>query len=176
MIKKLIMLAIAVFVLGWLSNALFTSLATANAEPVSGAELATGASTANSGVPREKPSPADRLKLENVHVTDSMVVIDGVSGRSFETAIFTDTNSMDPLIDDGTQAIQIVPLSAADISVGDIISYDSGAYGIIIHRVVSIGNDSQGWYAIVKGDNNTSSDPVKVRFSMVRRVLVGVLY
>jgi hypothetical protein len=176
MIKKLIVLAIAVFVLGWLSNAFFTSLGTANAEPVSGAEAAAVTSQADSAIPREKASPADRLKLEDVHVTDSMVVIDGIAGRSYETAIFTDTNSMDPLIDDGSQAIQIVPLSTADIHVGDVISYDSGAYGVIIHRVVSIGNDSQGWYAVVKGDNNPSSDPIKVRFSMIRRVLVGVLY
>ncbi len=176
MIKKLIMLAIAVFVLGWLSNAFFTSMGAANAEPVSGAEIAAVTPASGSTEPRERPSPADRLKLEDVHVTDSMVVIDGIAGRSFETAIFTDTNSMDPLIDEGSQAIQIVPLSTSDIHVGDVISYDSGAYGIIIHRVIGIGNDEHGWYAIVKGDNNPAPDPVKVRFNMVKRVLVGVLY
>ncbi len=176
MIKKLIVLAMAVFVLGWLSNAFFTSLGTANAEPLSGAEAAAVTPSYDIIEPRERASPADRLKLEDVHVTDRMVVIAGIPGRSYETAIFTDTNSMDPLLDDGSQAIQIVPLTPGEIQVGDIISYDSGAYGVIIHRVIQTGNDEKGWYAIVKGDNNPAPDPVKVRFNMVRRVLVGVLY
>ncbi len=181
MIKKLIALAIAVFVLGWLSNTYFASLGTVSAQPFSsdanGAEVAAGSSQDISlAVGREKPSPSDRLRLQDVHVTDKTVVIDAVQGRNYETAIFTDTNSMDPLIDEGTQAIQIVPLVTDDIQVGDIISYDSGAYGVIIHRVIQIGNDNQGWFAVVKGDNNPSADPIKVRFSMVRRVLVAVLY
>jgi hypothetical protein len=180
MIKKIIALALAIFVLGWVSNMFYASLATANARAVGqasdGAEIASSALADISQDSREKPSPTDRLQLQDVHVTDSMVVIDSIPGRSYETAIFTDTNSMDPLIDDGSQAIQIVPLTTSDIQVGDIISYDSGQYGIIIHRVVQIGNDSSGWYAVVKGDNNPSSDPIKVRFSMIRRVLVGVLY
>jgi len=181
MIKKLIALAIAVFVLGWLSNVMFTSLGTVNAQPIASsqginsAELASD-STSSSSVPRERASPTDRLTINDVHVTDNQVIIDGVKGRGYETAIFTDTNSMDPLIDEGTQAIQIVPLTNDDINVGDIISYDSGMYGVIIHRVIQIGNDEQGWYAIVKGDNNPSADPIKVRFPMIRRVLVAVIY
>ncbi|MEM4242863.1 MAG: hypothetical protein QXM31_03115 [Candidatus Woesearchaeota archaeon] len=175
MIRKLIMLAIAVFVLGWLSNAAFSSLGTVNAQPISsydGAEVAAD----QGAVSRERASPADRLQVQDVHVTDKMVIIDGIPGRNYETAIFTDTNSMDPLIDDGSQAIQIVPLSPSEIQVGDIISYDSGMYGVIIHRVIQTGTDENGWYAIVKGDNNPAPDPVKVRFGMVRRVLVGILY
>ena len=187
MLKKLIILVIAVFLLGWLSNQLFTDVLPAQAElvagplqeqynlsPITPAPTTTGSVQLSTG--REKPSPADRLKLNDVHVTDRRVVIDGISGRRFETAIFTNTNSMDPLIDDGTQAIQIVPLRPEEIKVGDIVSYDSGKYGVIIHRVIQIGQDEQGWYAIVKGDNNPAPDPVKVRFSMNRRVLVGVLY
>jgi hypothetical protein len=125
---------------------------------------------------RERPSPSDRLTMDDVRVTSTRVTIDAPRGRVFETAIFTNTNSMDPLIDEGTQAIQIVPLTPDEIRVGDIISYDAGQYGIIIHRVTQIGQDGQGWYAIVQGDNNPNPDPVKVRFNMVRRVLVGVLY
>lgn len=211
MIKKILALAMAVFVLGWLSNMLFVSLGAVSAQPylpaqVSGntelasaekittvtlerepaqasgnTELAAAKATADAIAPvvasdREKPSPADRFQIQDVHVTDNQVIIDGIKGRSFETAIFTDTNSMDPVLDAGSQAIQIVPLRAEEIKLGDVISYDSGAYGVIIHRVIQIGNDSQGWYAIVKGDNNPIADPVKVRFSMIKRVLVGVLY
>ncbi|MEM2916509.1 MAG: signal peptidase I [Candidatus Woesearchaeota archaeon] len=179
MLKQLFVFAMMVFVVGWLSHAYFSSLAMVEAMPVqdntesAATQLKTTYSIVES---REKPSPADRLKLGDVHVTDNRVIIDGIAGRKFETAIFTDTNSMDPLIDDGSQAIQIVPLTPDEIQVGDIISYDAGSYGIIIHRVIQIGTDENGWYAIVKGDNNPAPDPIKVRFKMIKRVLVGVLY
>ncbi len=180
MLKQLLALAIAVFVLGWLSHMLYTGLTVVNAvpyQPVSGAEsAAVQPAVYTDESSREKASPADRLRLGDVHVTDNSVLIDGIRGRVFETAIFTNTNSMDPVIDEGSQAIQIVPLTPDEIQVGDIISYDSGSYGVIIHRVVQTGTDETGWYAIVKGDNNPAADPIKVRFSMVRRVLVGVLY
>jgi hypothetical protein len=174
MFKKLIALAIVVFVLGWMSHTFYSDLLPARADPEQAAEPMPSLTPDFSG--RERASPADRLKVENVHVTSTRVVIDGIPGRAYETAIFTNTNSMDPLIDDGSQAIQIVPKGPDEIKVGDIISYDSGSHGIIIHRVIQISKDDNGWYATVKGDNNPSPDPIKVRFQMIRRVLVGVLY
>ncbi len=193
MFKQLIALLALVFLLGWLSHTFYAELALVQAEPVSDvvhaeAQMAPAApvKTAERAAEpqsepefiagRERPSPADRLKLENVRVTSNRVVIDGILGYQFETAIFTNTNSMDNLLDEESQAIQIRPKSEKDIKIGDVISYDSGTYGIIIHRVIQIGYDEKGWYAIVKGDNNPAPDPVKVRFSMIRRVLVGVLY
>jgi hypothetical protein len=193
MLKNLIVLAALAFVLGWTAHAFSDSLQTVQAEPLTN-QVAAKPQNPPSGtlgnqtpepIPpdfefeaggREKPSPTDRFRLEDVHVTASRVTIDGISGRRFETAVFTNTNSMDPLIDEGSQALQIVPLSEKDIAVGDIISYDSGQYGVIIHRVVKIDKDDQGWYAIAKGDNNPVADPFKVRFKQIRRVLVGVLY
>jgi len=194
MLKNLIALAALVFVLGWVSHTFYDSLQTVQAEPLTNevaaktlpaapaqqAAAEPAAPIPSDFVPetglREKPSPTDRFQLSDVHVTSSRVTIDGISGRRFETAVFTNTNSMDPLIDEGSQALQIVPLSERDINVGDIISYDSGKYGIIIHRVVKIDKDDQGWYAIAKGDNNPVADPFRVRFTQIRRVLVGVLY
>lgn len=196
MLKHLIVLVTLVFALGWLSHVFYADLQGVQAAPFVAPQDVKTAVPAGVSVPktteiaaeqipdefesavgaRERASPADRFQLSDIHVTNSRVVIDSLPGRVFETAIFTDTNSMDPLIDDGAQAIQIVPLSHDEIKVGDVISYDSGRFGIIIHRVIQIGNDEQGWYATVKGDNNPSPDPVKVRFPMIRRVLVGVLY
>lgn len=84
---------------------------------------------------------------------------------------------MDPVIDIGANAIQIVPDSEEMISPGDIISYTTRlAEGTIIHRVVETGYDEAGWYAITKGDNLRSPDPEKVRFSHIKRVLVAVIY
>ncbi|MFC1775101.1 hypothetical protein ACFLZN_02180 [Nanoarchaeota archaeon] len=124
------------------------------------------------GVSPEKPSPSNWIPEENIYVYDDRVVfyID-----TPKWARFPDTNSMDPILDETSNAIQIVPTSPSQIKIGDIVSYDS-PYGVIIHRVVDMGNDAEGWYAIVKGDNNPLRDPGKVRFEQVKRVLVAVIY
>jgi len=84
---------------------------------------------------------------------------------------------MDPVLDEKANAIEIIPKSNNNIHVGDIISYKSDyADGTIIHRVIRIGNDEKGWYCIVKGDNNQSPDPGKIRFNQIKRVLVAIIY
>ncbi|MBU0757328.1 MAG: hypothetical protein KKF44_04630 [Nanoarchaeota archaeon] len=122
----------------------------------------------------EQASPHDWIKQSQIHVEKDRVVIDI---KNAEWAMFTDTNSMDPVIDEDSHAIEIVPESPGDIHVGDIVSYDSKfSDGTIIHRVVRIGFDETGWYCIMKGDNNRDEDPGKVRFPQIKRVLVGILY
>jgi hypothetical protein len=70
-----------------------------------------------------------------------------------------------------------VPHSADEIKVGDIVSYQSDlAEGTIIHRVIYKGQDEQGTYFIMKGDNLPTSDPGRVRFSQIERVVVGIIY
>jgi hypothetical protein len=57
------------------------------------------------------------------------------------------------------------------------VSYKSVyATGNIIHRVVYKGQDEQGTYFIMKGDNLPTSDPGRVRFSQMERVVVGLIY
>lgn len=123
---------------------------------------------------REKDSPYDFISTGDILVYSDRVVIK-VSNP--EWAVFTDTNSMDPVIDSGSNAIEVVPETESDIHVGDIVAYRS-VYksGVIVHRVVEIGSDSDGWYALLKGDNNPGVDPGKIRFSQVERIVVGIIY
>ncbi len=122
----------------------------------------------------EKPSPLERVKEDQIHVYKDRIIIDL---KDAEWATFTDTNSMDPVIDSGSYAIEIVPSTPDDITVGDIISYKSDyASGIIIHRVLEIGKDADGWYCKTKGDNNKDVDPGRIRFSQIKRVVVGIIY
>lgn len=118
------------------------------------------------------PSPKDRVPENKIHVFPNQVLLD-IKGAQWSR--FTDTNSMDPVIDSGSNAIQVIPQSTDDIQAGDIISYDS-EYGTIIHRVIETGKDNEGWYATAKGDNNPSADPFKIRFSQIKRVVVGIVY
>jgi hypothetical protein len=126
------------------------------------------------GEPKELPSPYDRIGEENIKVERDRVTINIANA---EWSKFTDTNSMDPVIDEGANAIQIVPKIPGDIHIGDIISYKSEyADGIIIHRVIGIGNDEKGWFCTVKGDNNDREDPGRIRFDQIKRVVVAIIY
>ncbi len=122
----------------------------------------------------EKDSPYDWIKEDQINVYNDRVII---NIKDAEWASFTDTNSMDPVLDETANAIQIIPKSSDDIHVGDIISYDSEyADGTIIHRVIKISSDEEGWYCIAKGDNNQGPDPGKIRFKQIKRVLVAIVY
>lgn len=126
------------------------------------------------GEPKELASPYDRIGEENIKVERDKVTINIANA---EWSKFTDTNSMDPVIDEGTNAIQVVPKSDAEVHVGDIISYKSDyADGIIIHRVISTGYDEKGWFCTVKGDNNDREDPGRIRFSQIKRLVVAIIY
>ena len=123
---------------------------------------------------KDVPSPSDWIKEEQIKVYNDRVVIDL---KNAGWAAFTDTNSMDPMIDSTANAIEIVPNSEREINVGDVVSYKSKyADGVIIHRVVKKDKDGNGGYFIMKGDNNPYEDPEKVRFGQIQRVLVAVIY
>ena len=123
---------------------------------------------------KNKASPSDWIKESQIKVYDDKVVIEIPNAQ---WARFTDTKSMDPVIDSTANAIEIVPKNESEINVGDIISFTTKyTDGTIIHRVIEKGVDEQGTYFITKGDNNANPDPEKIRFSHVERVLVAIIY
>ena len=159
-IKTILILGFVGFMTAWLASGIM-----ANSEKPASLNVFSGFNS-------ERQSPSDLIKENQIHVYEDRIVLD-IEGAVWSR--FTDTNSMDPILDTGANAIEIVPKSAADIHVGDIASYDS-EYGTVIHRVVSTGFDADGWYAVFKGDNNAMPDPGKVRFDQIRRVVVALIY
>ncbi|MCP3686323.1 MAG: hypothetical protein GY861_27075 [bacterium] len=128
--------------------------------------------TSNSIV--ERASPHDWIKEDQILVYDDRIIL---NLKNAEWATFTDTNSMDPVIDKGANAIEIVPESTNDIHIGDIVSYESEyVTGTVIHRVIDINQDELGWYATLKGDNSKKIDPERVRFEKIKRIVVAVIY
>ena len=121
----------------------------------------------------EKSSPSDWITEKQIEVFSDRVVLDI---KDAQWAAFTNTNSMDPVLDENANAIQIVPRSEAEIGVGDIVSYVHPTAGRIIHRVAYKGQDENGTYFIMKGDNNPTSDPDKVRFDQIKTVTVAIIY
>ncbi|MFT4309370.1 MAG: signal peptidase I [Candidatus Woesearchaeota archaeon] len=118
--------------------------------------------------------PKDRINQDQITVLSDRVII---RIEEPQWATFAPTKSMVPFLDSGSHAIQIRPENHEDLQVGDIISYKSSFVdGIVIHRIIEIGYDNNGWYAIAKGDNNNNPDPERIRFSQIERVLVAIIY
>ncbi|MBA3064133.1 hypothetical protein FP803_01715 [Candidatus Woesearchaeota archaeon] len=160
--KKQVITVLLVFMLGLIFNDAYSELSSIE-KPLS---------LFQDGV--EKDSPGDWIKEDQIKVYNDKII---VNLKDAEWASFTDTNSMDPVLDETANAIQIIPKSTDDIRVGDILSYKSDyADGTIIHRIIKISSDEEGWYCIVKGDNNQSPDPGKIRFNQIKRVLVAIIY
>lgn len=183
MFKKILLL-ICVFMLGIVSANIYSDYVAAQDElqlpdgnSEGGYEYSTGGFDILSALRQdveERASPADRIKEDQIRVGREEVTI---SIKGAEWASFTDTNSMDPIIDSEAHAIEVIPQSEDDIQVGDIVAYESEyAEGSIIHRVAYKGEDESGTYFVMKGDNNPTSDPGKVRFSQIKRVVVAIIY
>ena len=157
---KFVVLLLVIFLVGWFANDIYYFFNNMNKErPFS----------LNSN---EIKSPGTWIEEDNVILKSNGIII---SIKNATWSKFTDTNSMDPVLDVGTHAIKIVPKEPSELSVGDIVSYESEK-GIIIHRIIEKGEDEEGVYFITKGDNNNKVDPSKVRFNQVTGVVVGVLY
>ncbi|MGV8162529.1 MAG: hypothetical protein ACP5N2_04330 [Candidatus Nanoarchaeia archaeon] len=123
---------------------------------------------------RDKPSPDDYFQESNIKVYKDRVILDA---ENVQWAAFKDTKSMLPVINKDSNALQIVPKCPEEIKIGDIVSYASVySEDIIIHRVTYIGNDDEGIYFILKGDNNPSSDPGKIRCSQIQRKVIAIIY
>lgn len=126
-------------------------------------------------------SPADRVSLAAIVASGSRLTLNIPNAIIYTIA---DTNSMDPVLDKGSTVIAVKPRHGAELVAGDIIIYrpekpdsaDSGSRAApVIHRLAEVGEDSEGWYGIPKGDNNLAADG-KVRFGQIEAVVVGILY
>ena len=119
-------------------------------------------------------TPGDKITEDQIKVYKTRVVLDI---QNAEWASFTPTGSMEPVLNEYSNAIELVPQSEEDIEVGDICSYKSKyASGSIIHRVVYKGQDENGTYYVFKGDNNPTSDPGRIRFDQIQRCVVAIIY
>jgi hypothetical protein len=102
-------------------------------------------------LPEKRSSPKDRVSEKDIRIYRNRIMVD------VEKAIlarFTDTHSMEPVLNKDSNAIEITPDDPDDIQEGDIISYRSSfSEGTIIHRVVEKGIDEKGVYFRTKGYN-----------------------
>ena len=163
--KRALLLAfICIFIAGWLSSVVYSNLQDIQYEAPFTFTLKSP----------ELESPSDHIQENQIKVYQDRIEIDLENAM---WARFTDTNSMDPLFDAEANTIEIQPEKPLDINVGDIISYTPrNSDSLIVHRVVEIGYDNKGWYAVAKGDNLAQPDPEKIRFEQVHGILVAIIY
>lgn len=122
----------------------------------------------------EQANPKDRVRDEQIRVYYHSVTLD-IQG--VQQTYLLDSNSMDPLLDQGTTVLSVKPKSVDDISIGDIVIFKAENSQVpIVHRVVSMEADSEGAFFITKGDNNPEEDPYMVRFNDLIAVVIGILY
>jgi signal peptidase I len=97
------------------------------------------------------------------------------------------SNSMEPLIDVGHRVLlsdNSKYLAEDKLKVGDIIVYEKWVFVApgalqfmkVIHSIIEIGQDDEGWYCITKGLNNSRPDAWKVRWEEIRYVALGVIW
>ena len=167
MVARLLMGLVLAFCAGWIAS---LALGTAQ-QPLVAQAVKTGLHFPD---PADVPSPSDTIPDESVRVLPNRVEIE-VTGAV--AATFTDTNSMDPVIDIGMTALELPVTKIDQVSVGDIVSYKNYLSELpVIHRVVEKGIDREGAYLIMKGDNAPTTDPLKVMESQLRRKIVGIIY
>lgn len=123
---------------------------------------------------KERLSSFDHIKENQIKVSDDKVEID-LDGRKLSWSRYTGSNSMDGVLDDGHNGLEFIPETINDIHLGDIVAfrYDDR---LIVHRVIGLEYDEQGWYAITKGDNNIQPDPGKRRFKDIKFITFGIIY
>ena len=117
-------------------------------------------------------SPYDHVKESQIDVYGDRVVI---NLEDVSLAEYANTNSMDPLLDEYSNGLEVKPESEDDLHIGDVVAYQT-SIGLVIHRIVGIDYDEKGKYFVLKGDNNQEKDPMKVRFNEIKYLLVGVIY
>jgi len=115
--------------------------------------------------------PSDSVDENQIKIMKDRIILD-IQNASLGR--YAPSGSMLPILNEKSNGIRVPVYSEKDIKIGDIITFKTKE-GLIIHRVIEIGKDDKGWYAITKRDNNPVSDG-KIRFSQIKYKTIGVLW
>ncbi len=120
----------------------------------------------------DRDNPSDFITADEIHLYNDKLVIEK---EGLKYAAVEDTKSMEPLLSSNSHTIETKP-DIEKLGKGDIISfYDASTGKTIVHSIVEISVDEQGWFARTKGYNTDFTDEWKVRFGDIKGVVVGVL-
>lgn len=119
-------------------------------------------------------APSDYLNKSDLFFYQDMVCI---NISNYTLSSYSGTGSMIPLMDQNANGIEIPITDPTQVHIGDLITYTKrdNPNELIIHRVLKIQQDNNGFYYIMKGDNNNYDDDI-VRFEQIKYKTVVILY
>jgi len=126
----------------------------------------------------ELPSP--RVKIEPQEIgydsNTEILTVSNVKSPLWITTVKS-SNSMEPLVDIGhIVVLSQDPKYLDDLNVGDIIIWERSDGESIIHSIIEISQDGDGWYCITKGLNNPTPDNERIRKDKVKWVALLVVW
>ncbi|MDO8628555.1 MAG: hypothetical protein Q7R56_02265 [Nanoarchaeota archaeon] len=151
MYKIIIGLLIITFSLGWLANELYHNPPLRLEHPFP-------------GLP-EQASPHQRIRINDLSQTKDHLTI---NQDNTILVTYTNTNSMDPLLDDNSIGIEI-PYQGQKLGIGDIISYTYEEQHLV-HRITAI----EGTTYTMQGDNSNTTHTIQQKD--IKGILIGILY
>jgi len=161
-----IVIGTCMFIAGFIACLFAVALSNTPMEGIEMPKSITGLSSADSN------APGDWINTKQIRITENSVII---MVKNASISKYADTGSMKPTLDSDSNGIRVVPSSPEQIKVGDIVTFSLNGENIV-HRVIEKGEDDLGYWFLTKGDNNPSSDGMKIRFEDVRYVTIGVLW
>ena len=102
---------ILVFALGWVTSSLISPALVFDSEQPFSFSVCSDSAI-------EQKSPSNHIAESDIHVYSDEIVLD-VKDAIF--AKYADTNSMDPLLDEDANGIEIRPSSSSQIQIGDVM-------------------------------------------------------
>ena len=140
------------------------------------------------GFTPEIPSPPNLIPIDSIKYDkkDGTITIGGLEPGVWLTTP-VDTNSMDGLMDIGNTVILTNNpkfLNKRRLKEGAVIVWQKQISGVavplvritVIHQIVEVGEDKEGWYCITKGVNNFYPDIYKIRMHDIIWIMLGVIF
>lgn len=152
-----------VFIVGWFANSIYSEVFTFEEIPKAVDKI-------------DNVAPGDHVKEKDVEVYDDKIVLNmPFKDKKYGWSRYAASGSMKPTLKEGHNGLEILKPDLEDINEGDILSYRFGKE-IIVHRIVKLGYDDKGWYAITKGDANQKEDPYLVREDQIEALTIALVF
>lgn len=130
------------------------------------------------GLSGELPSPRIGISVDDIRsaLLEAFVRV----GIHISVITVAGTNSMEPSIDIDHAIIisdAVEYRGKSVIKPGDVILYKaSWGYAWVIHSVIEVGEDAEGWYCKARGWNCNNPDPQIIREDQITHVALGVIW
>jgi len=119
-------------------------------------------------------APQNYIDEEQILIYNDSFVVKGLNNIS--KIGVAGTGSMRPVIHKNHTIIYKKHPRIDDLKIGDMLMFNNYEGTNILHRVIEMGIDKNGWYVKTKGDSNNVNDIDIIRQKDINGVVVGIIY